>query len=432
MPLAVQGVGSFREPFNEQVSTLSISCHGCTYHSKYEVIQGEVVFLEVRPPDNGASQCSSRARVKWVQKAETKDRGFQVAVELEIAGNIWGIASPPDDWFPVRVPIVTDPPVSARELRVVTRTESQPTPAPDGASGGSSHLERNDKAAFPMASLAQLMAGLGEQIQVMASEAATSALTKEKSLFLEEIRVQLRDEATKAMLSVILNSKEDMTRRALKELDEAREAGARTHYARWIKTIEQDMASARQHMVVQGKEVAQRLDTMAVSTIERVQRNMETSRSEAVDRFVSRLREQVEPLLSEAKDALQALAATEAAYKKNSQSFCAGLQNQLESSTHASLAKAHEELDKSSAAVAAKATETLVKLSQNFEKAARENLQSLLVSMGSHVTKTLQERTADISREFSTGLEAQTRSYLEFIAKSISEIPTNTPGHSRD
>jgi len=244
--------------------------------------------------------------------------------------------------------------------------------------------------------------------------------------------VQLRDEAAKTVQSVISASKEDITRRALKELNEAQEAGARTNYARWMKKIEQDMENARQHMIIQGKEVNQRLDGMAVSTIERVQRNMETTRSEAVDRFVSRLRDQVAPLLAEAKDALQTLAASEITFKKESQEIYAGLENQLESSANASLAKAHDELDKSSTAVVAKTNETLLKLSQNFEKAARENLQSLLASMGSHITKILEERTAEISREFSTGLEGYTRSYLEFIGKSIAEIPRNASGHSRD
>jgi hypothetical protein len=432
MPLEVQGVGAFREPFHEQVSTQSISCHGCTYQSKYEVIQGEVVFLEVRPPDHSAPQWSSRARVKWVQKAETKDRGFQIAVELEIAGNIWGIASPPDDWFPVRAPIVCDPPAPGRELRVVTRTEPQLAPAPDAESGGISHPERNAKAAVPLSSIAQLMSGLGEQIQVMASEAATSAFTKETSQFLVEFRVQLRDEATKAMQAVIQNSKEDLTRRALKELNEAYEAGARTRYAQWIKTIEQDMASARQHMIVQGKEVAQRLDGMATTTVERVQRNLETSRSEAVDRFVSRLREQVEPLLLQAKAAFQELTDTEAAYKKEFQSIYSGLESQLDSRANASLARAHGELDKRSAAVADKTTENLLKISQDFEKSAREHLQSLLVSLGNNMAKTLEDRKAEISREFSMGLEEYTRSYLEFIARSMAEIPRNAPGHSGD
>ena len=431
VPLAVQGVGAYREPYREEVSTLSVSCHGCSYQSKYEVIQGEVVYLEVKPPKDGSSQCSSQARVKWVQNLGSKG-GFQVAVELEVAGNIWGIASPPDDWFPVKVPIVSDPSTSGRDLRVVARTEQQATPAPDGGSGRVSPLERPATATPPMSSFAQLMAGMGEQIQNMASKAATTALTEQKNRFLDEFRSQLRDEAIKTMQSVILASKEDFNRRALKELNEAHEAGARTIYARWMKKIEQDMESARQHMLIQGKEVSQHLDSIAAGTIERVQRNMEVSRSEAVDRFMSRLRDQVAPLLAEAKETLQALAASEARFKKESQAIYAGLESQVESSANASLAKVHDELEKNSAAVAAKTAETLVKLSQDFEKAARGNLQSLLASMGSHITNILKERTAEISSEFSTGLEGYAQRYLEFIGKSIAEIPRNTPGQTRD
>ena len=42
VPVAVQGVGAYREPYQDQVSTLSISCHGCTYNSKYEVIRASL------------------------------------------------------------------------------------------------------------------------------------------------------------------------------------------------------------------------------------------------------------------------------------------------------------------------------------------------------------------------------------------------------
>ncbi len=198
VPVAVQGLGAFREPYQEQVSTLSISCHGCAYHSKYEVIQGEVVYLDVKSPTDGSSHGSTRARVKWVQNLGAKG-GFQIAVELEVAGNIWGIASPPEDWFPLRVPIAIEPAALGRELRVVARTEPQNSgglqvqpapvaPAQDGGSGRITHLEKNDTAESPFSSLAQMMTGMGEQIQVMASKAATMALTEQKSRLLDHSR----------------------------------------------------------------------------------------------------------------------------------------------------------------------------------------------------------------------------------------------------
>jgi hypothetical protein len=219
-------------------------------------------------------------------------------------------------------------------------------------------------------------------------------------------------------------------RQALKELSEAQEAGARNSYALWMKKVEQDMESARQHVLIQGKEVSQRLDGMAVSTIERVQRNMETTRSEAVDRFVSRLREQVEPMLVEAKDSIQKLEASETAFRRDSEAIYAGLENQVVFIANASLARVQEDLEKNTSTVAAKTNETLVKLYRKFEKAAQDNMQSLLGSLVAQMTRVLEEKAGEISREFSTGLEGYTRSYLESIGKSIAEIPQNLQGRS--
>jgi hypothetical protein len=397
VPVGVQGLGAYREPYKEQVSTLSISCHGCAYQSKYEVIQGEVVYLDVRSPNDGSSQGSKRARVKWVQNLGGKG-GFQVAVELEVAGNIWGIASPPEDWLPARPPVTNDSAASGRELRVVPRTEQQNSsapqakaapspgglqvkpavssgglqvkpaassgglqvkpapgasglqtkasaPAPGGATGQGAQIKRNDAAASaPLASLTQFMSGLGEQMQVIASEAARTALAEQKSRLLDELRAQLRQEAVKAMQAVIMASKDDFSRLALKELNAAHEAGARANYVRWMEKIGQDMESARQHMLNQAKEVSQRLDGAAAAAVERVQSSMEATRSQAVEKFVARVREHVAPMLAETKTALQALADAETRLKMESEVIRAGLETQLESSATASLARTHEEL----------------------------------------------------------------------------------------
>ena len=61
------------------------------------------VVLDMGQRANGPSECPTRARVKWIQKLNTaSDPAYGVAVEFESAGNIWGLASPPEDWFPVQ------------------------------------------------------------------------------------------------------------------------------------------------------------------------------------------------------------------------------------------------------------------------------------------------------------------------------------------
>jgi hypothetical protein len=429
VPVVVQGVGALREPYQEQVSTLSISCHGCTYQSKHEVIQGETVYLDVIPPVEGSVACSSKGRVKWAQKVGAKDRIFQIAIELEIAGNIWGIATPPGDWFPPQLPQANEAP--ARELKVVARKEQQAIATTAEANSRAAGIEKREPLAPSIPALAQLMMGLGEQIQTVASEAATATLFKEKSRLIEEFRTQFREEASKGMQSAIATAKELIVRQATKEMTEAHEAIARINHAQWAKKIEQELEVAQQHILKQEKEAGNRLDGLATTTIERVQRSMEITRTDLVDRFVARLREQVEPLLVEAKSSLQKLEASEAAIKKESETIYAGFGNQLEQSAQASLTKVQQDLEKNTVAAAAKTNETLQKLYKDFERAARSSVESLLASSGGQINEILQGKVNEISQSFSTGLENHTRNYLESVGKSISEIPNKIPNSSR-
>ena len=431
IPLLVQGVGAMREPYQEQVSTLSISCHGCTYLSKHEVIQGETVYLDVKAPTAGSTGCSSRARVKWVQKAGAKDRIFQIAVELEIAGNIWGIPSTPEDWFAPRVAEANEPAVPGRDLKVVVRTEQQAVTAPVRTTDNIARPEGYSTPVSPSQPLAQLMVGFGEQIQFMAKEAAASALVKEKDRLLEEVRSQVRGEIIKATQAAIAASKEIIVSQAMKEFSQAHEAAGRNNYTQWIKKIEEDMASARQHVLAQRKEVSQVMETLVTTTIERAQHHMEVTRSEAVDRFVARLREQVGPIITEAKDSLQKLEVSATAFKKESAEIYAGFGSQLALSANTSLAKTQEELGKNAASVTSKANETLLRLYRDFEKKAQKNAETLLASVESQMNKVVQEKAMEVTREFSNGLEDHARSYLESLSKSIAEIPRKLPGNSR-
>ncbi len=430
VPLVVQGVGALREPYQEQVSTLTISCHGCTYQSKHEVIQGETVYLDIKPSSGQSVGYSSKARVKWAQKVAAKDRPFQIAVELENAGNVWGIAAPPTDWFPPQLPEATEAAGSGRELKVVSRKEQQIVAVPDGGAGRITAAEKKEAPGASAAPLAQLMFGLSEQIQTMAAEAAASALISEKGRLLDEFRSQIREEAIKTIQSAVMASKDVIIRQAMKDLSEAHEAGARSNYATWMKKVQLDMESARQHVVTQESEASQRLDGMAGGAIERVKRNMETIRTETVERFVTRLREQVVPTLSEAKDSIQKLEASGTAFKRESEAISAAFDHQLENRANSSLARAHEELEKYSITIAVKTNETLVNLYQNFEKAAQESMESVLATLGSQMNSMMQEKAAEVSRQFSDGIEDYTRSYLDSISKSIAQIPHNFPVHS--
>src|SRR5690349_24825879 len=99
VPLAVTGVDALGRPFTERTSTLIINCHGCRYQSKHYVLKNMWVTLEVPHPEAGQAARTVRGRVAWIQRPRTVRQLFQVALELEVPGNTWGIAFPPEDWF---------------------------------------------------------------------------------------------------------------------------------------------------------------------------------------------------------------------------------------------------------------------------------------------------------------------------------------------
>jgi hypothetical protein len=99
VPLAITGVDALGRPFTERTSTLIINCHGCRYQSKHYVLKNMWVNLEIPHPESGQPARTVRGRVAWIQRPKTVRQLFQVALELEIPGNVWGIGFPPEDWF---------------------------------------------------------------------------------------------------------------------------------------------------------------------------------------------------------------------------------------------------------------------------------------------------------------------------------------------
>src|SRR6202022_3358134 len=227
---------------------------------KHEVLPGEVVVLDMGQSAKGYSECSGRARVKWIKKLNTATNpAYDVAVEFETAGNIWGITSPPEDWFPAQGSKVVEP-SPGRELRLITRTEPQMIQNRSGGATPDPILKKSEAAVSLSPWFSDVMAGLSNQIQVTVSEIAAVTLANEKNRLLDEFRVQLQNEAAGTIERVITVSKEELARRALKVLNEATETTVRTSHERLIGTIEQDIENAKQRMLIQGNELTQRAD----------------------------------------------------------------------------------------------------------------------------------------------------------------------------
>src|SRR5438067_6421278 len=210
--------------------------------------------LEIPPPETGQPPRSVRGRVAWIQRPRTVRQLFQVALELEVSGNVWGIAFPPEDWFafpegvqvppvldgapePPPLPPTTTSPAPGAEVPVpVSEAEILPGnindnlrvfPSPTSATDASLQLARQ---------VARLVADARQQIQAAAQEAASHAVSAERRLSLEQWeqkfaagRVEIANETTRAL--------ERLHEESDKQSREARAAAAealRAELPRWL------------------------------------------------------------------------------------------------------------------------------------------------------------------------------------------------------
>src|ERR1700674_3436154 len=80
VPLTVVGVDSYRGPYREIVSTVTVSCHGCKDESKYDVLTNSWVMLELPAKEKEGESVSARGLVKWVKRpADTTTGVYETA-----------------------------------------------------------------------------------------------------------------------------------------------------------------------------------------------------------------------------------------------------------------------------------------------------------------------------------------------------------------
>src|ERR1700704_320950 len=197
VPLTVTGVDALGRPFQERTSTLIINCHGCRYQSKHYILKNMWVTFEVPHNEAGREPRTVRARVSWIQRPRTVRELFQIGVELEVSGNVWGIAFPPGDWFPfpesgsaprLKIPAPSETPQDVAETEDWSATGEMP--AVEAPSPRALELVEDSVRVLPISGskdvslqLAQQVARLvieaKQQIQSTARESASEAVAAE-------------------------------------------------------------------------------------------------------------------------------------------------------------------------------------------------------------------------------------------------------------
>ena len=191
VPLVVTGVDALGRPFVERTSSLIINCHGCRYQSKHYVLKNMWVTLEIPHPETGQPPRKVRGRVAWIQRPRTVRQLFQVALELELPGNVWGIGFPPEDWAHLGIPAGSKISALKNEENIVTMPEQEPVPPsvepelpPPAIGTDTLHLlppmaSTTDASLQLARQVARLIADAKQQISSAAREAAVQAVAAE-------------------------------------------------------------------------------------------------------------------------------------------------------------------------------------------------------------------------------------------------------------
>jgi hypothetical protein len=368
VPLTVTGVDALGRPFTERTSTLVINCHGCRYQSKHYVLKNMWVTLEVPHAEAAQPPRTVRGRVAWIQRPRTVRQLFQVALELEVPGNNWGIAFPPADWFvpapassiaPIPAPAYEPAPESSKTAEIhLPLTEPEPItataqdnlrvfPAPISATDASLQLARH---------MSRLAADAKQQLQAAAHEIAAQAVAAERRISAEEWEQKLagsREQLAQLVASTLQRIQEEgearwraahnaaaealqrelpgwiapqleqLTRELTQQISDRGTAERQEHTQHLSSVLETlrsasqqaEDAAARLHSQVQeAQEQIAKRTAESTSALEDVARHREVAASEhreGLTAAASELQQQVKSSLAEAQAAWQGLLDTE-------------------------------------------------------------------------------------------------------------------------
>jgi len=223
VPLVVAGIDALGRPFQEHTSTLIINCHGARYQSKHYVLKNMWVTLEVPHPEPDHEPRSVRGKVAWIQRPRSVHQLFQIALELENPGNVWGIAFPPEDWFPFgenQPPQTVAEPAADMPMQTAQQHE-------EGFVVDNVHFMPVSEAADALQALRlqvnRLVSDTHQQIQSAAREAVAEALASETKQVLDTLQAKA-DEAGNAVQSAATQAIERAAGQAATNLQEHQEA----------------------------------------------------------------------------------------------------------------------------------------------------------------------------------------------------------------
>lgn len=461
VPITVIGTDALGQPFKERTSTLVINSHGCRYQSKHYVLKNRWVTFEIPSPHQGEEPRRVRGRVISIQRPRTVRELFQIGAELEVPGNVWGIAFPPLDWFQYEeseTPAAEIPAPSA-ELELV------PQPA-EGKVRPVGTMDTEEAAAALSRQMARLMAEARTEIAHAVREAAASAVPAEAHRVMERLSDQLQAAAGRAVDDVISPRLVQGTERALERIEHAGEART-AELDRLLQTrLEESIRQAAEQMTDKLGELAaqvrsefsqqvqaecrrtleelnraaaraEELLTAAEQAASEVQQHIETARAEAeagFERIRSGWRERLEAANSEA---LQQLTELEQATRKlqleishSTTEATADWRAALEAELEAAQARWNERMESSIAAAAERIAERLGEVVERRTAQAEHELGARLIAVQASLETAAEEaeKKTEAARAALDAALAGAQSWLAQIEARAGELERRAAG----
>ena len=433
--LTVMGVDAWRGPYTESVSTVNVSAHGCKYESAHQVLNDSLVILELKDEAEKGTQ-SVRGRVKYVKRPAAAGKLFQTAIELEDPGNVWGVSDPPKDWLPFCAPKTVELDTSKPKPFAVPRPEPEAAPVVAQAERAVPRpREPESVVSLPpsMSAVAQVMGGFQQHMEKMLSEAAAVAVHDKTRATFEELRSRLREEVRLMIAETVRTSVDAAVDRSFKQLKTATQESANALHADWSKQLETEVHEACEQVQARQRELEEAAEALSISALDKLQHAMDASRREAVDRIISRLKEQSSPLLEQAQKTIGDLSKSTQELTlilsrslnettEGIKQFHAELEKQFEKTMRDRVEAARAELERAARGVTIEALNDLRGLSQKHEAEVKSRLQKALEPMMETTLQELREKAAQTSQQFAGELDDYSRSHLAFVGGALSEL----------
>src|SRR5271165_2288125 len=444
VPLVVTGVDALGRPFAERTSTLIINCHGCRYQSKHYVLKNMWVNLEVPHAEPGHAPRRVRGKVAWIQRPRTVRQLFQVALELEAPGNVWGIGFPPEDWFafPEGTPFLpnavapadlsgsplpptpaeTPLPIEEIEPGVATPDNIRVFPAPASETDASMQLARQ---------VARLLAEARHQIHAAAREAAVEAVSAEHRLSGEEWErkyTAFREEVARETAQAIGTIQEETETRARTAQAAAAES-LKNELPRWLAPqLEQLTHELTAQLAREGAIQRDQHEKQLASA----QDTLQTLCTQAED-AAAKLRTHAEQVESHVAERLEA-AKQQAEEEARQRDAAAGEQkdklgevlNNIQQKVGATFAEAQNALRERVAQELSGAQQQASAVLQEQTNRLREELKQEAAAQSSSVTGSLGDKTKELEETLARANQATER--LEQFAGRIETVQQQAIG----